>query len=714
MRVPKTKEAARAREKQKNLAAQTKIDPTDPEYVPSEEEAEAPKPSTSSSTAKKPEEARVPLAARKRRHENSDLYEKTDKRSRTSRWRDEKQITKKARIINSQPSIASLFKVPIVDSPDVQEHVLGPMSSELPAAEHVQMDSDSDIEMISAPADASSPDVPTVPPVEQPSRPLQSPLPDVSSTTAPAPTSDLESDDGYSTGDSEDDRKTHELSLAAIEDIFRKFDAKIKKNRKTHLSPRALTAMTPEKGAQRMVMINGLTEFNIQRRKREVERANLALKIDNAPRSQRPKLPGQSQTKYWAQKLRSTARTFSETGELPENNQGKGAKHKTHFDDPDVKPRLQAFARGLVPEAEGGFKGRIAPDKLRRYVNEHLFPELEIEDTIGVTTATAWVFVSIATRRGFITTATSDQMWFKSEMNLSRMYFHASSEFFRKYACRMFTQQISNAYQYEDEKSDDTGTAPGKNSACNLKEIPPTLKAGDVIYYPIYHDESTIHANDQSHFVWETDDQHELRQKSRGRLIHVSDFIIEHCGRLVLTAEEIAREAAAAAVAAEKERIAREQGKKTRKKPAPKEKQAPKAPPATDRTAEGLEWTPPPPPAPFKRYRCEQYDACCIIHPGAGHDPYWDMPQLIAQTKRAIDIFEAKYPTGCGVWIFDCSSAHEAFAVDALVAHKMNRSPGGKQPKMHATFIPATGERQSMLTRRASHWWGSRREWSKS
>ncbi|KAJ7501317.1 hypothetical protein B0H11DRAFT_2188939 [Mycena galericulata] len=255
MRVPKTKEAARAREKQKKLAAQTKIDRTNPEYVPSEEEAEAPKPSTSSSRAKKPEEARVPLVARKRRHENSDLYEKTDKRSRTSKWRDEKQITKKARIINSQPSIASLFKpaekqrqlpseeFPIVDSPDVQKHVLGPMSSELPAAEHVQMDSDSDIEMISAPADDSSPDVPTVPPVEQPPGPhlLR-----------------LESDDGYSTGDSEDDRKTHELSLAAIEDIFRKFDTKIKKYRKTHLSPQALTAMTPEKGAQRMVMINGL------------------------------------------------------------------------------------------------------------------------------------------------------------------------------------------------------------------------------------------------------------------------------------------------------------------------------------------------------------------------------------------------------------------------------------------------------------------------
>ncbi|KAJ7928725.1 hypothetical protein B0H13DRAFT_2311352 [Mycena leptocephala] len=205
-----------------------------------------------------------------------------------------------------------------------------------------------------------------------------------------------------------------------------------------------------------------------------------------------------------------------------------------------------------------------------------------------------------------------------------------------------------------DEKEDEASTSQSKNTTGNLKEIPPKLKPGDVIYYPIFHDEATVHANDQSHFVWETDDQHELRQKSRGRLIHVSDFIIEHCGRLVLTLEEIKREellpkrplspaeleaervrleieAATAAAAAEKERAALEQEKKPRKKRATKEKQAPKAPPATDRTTEGLEWTPPPPPAPFKRYRCERYDACRIIHPGAGHDPYWAMPQLIAQ-----------------------------------------------------------------------------------
>jgi hypothetical protein len=59
MRIKKTKEAARTREKQKS-AAQNEIDPTDPEYAPpSDEDIVAPGPSTSKSTTKKPEEARI-------------------------------------------------------------------------------------------------------------------------------------------------------------------------------------------------------------------------------------------------------------------------------------------------------------------------------------------------------------------------------------------------------------------------------------------------------------------------------------------------------------------------------------------------------------------------------------------------------------------------------------------------------------------------------
>jgi hypothetical protein len=55
------------------------------------------------------------------------------------------------------------------------------------------------------------------------------------------------------------------------------------------------------------------------------------------------------------------------------------------------------------------------------------------------------------------------------------------------------------------------------------------------------------------------------------------------------------------------------------------------------------------------------------------------------------------YPDGIGIFIFNCSSAHEAYADDALMAHKMNCGPDGQQPKMHDTVIPGTDIIQSMI-----------------
>jgi len=41
--------------------------------------------------------------------------------------------------------------------------------------------------------------------------------------------------------------------------------------------------------------------------------------------------------------------------------------------------------------------------------------------------------------------------------------------------------------------------------------------------------------------------------------------------------------------------------------------------------------------------------------------------------------------------------AHEAYVKDALLAHKMNRGPGGQQPKMHYTINPLMDEMQIMV-----------------
>ena len=44
------------------------------------------------------------------------------------------------------------------------------------------------------------------------------------------------------------------------------------------------------------------------------------------------------------------------------------------------------------------------------------------------------------------------------------------------------------------------------------------------------------------------------------------------------------------------------------------------------------------------------------------------------------------HPTG--VWLFDCSLAHEGLAVDALNVNNMNVNPGGKQKLLRDTIIP--------------------------
>ena len=120
------------------------------------------------------------------------------------------------------------------------------------------------------------------------------------------------------------------------------------------------------------------------------------------------------------------------------------------------------------------------------------------------------------------------------------------------------------------------------------------------------------------------DGNHKIIKKGRGRLIHVSDFVEEENGRLII------------------------------------------------RDQDGV----------------VQKDARCITYPGSGGDPWWDHVQLLAQVERAISIFEEAHPDCVGVFLFDHSSAHASLGPDALCAFDMNKSNGGKQRKQKDTIIP--------------------------
>ena len=81
-------------------------------------------------------------------------------------------------------------------------------------------------------------------------------------------------------------------------------------------------------------------------------------------------------------------------------------------------------------------------------------------------------------------------------------------------------------------------------------------------------------------------------------------------------------------------------------------------------------------------------DARCITYPGANSDAWWDLPQLLKQIERALSIFEEVHPGCRTLFIFDQSSAHASLGPEALCAFDMNRSNGGKQRRQKNTVIP--------------------------
>lgn len=172
-----------------------------------------------------------------------------------------------------------------------------------------------------------------------------------------------------------------------------------------------------------------------------------------------------------------------------------------------------------------------------------------------------------------------------------------------------------------------------------LEPLPLELNPGDREHILIVQDESIFHANDQRRSVWLAENKAmPLRQKGNGRAVHVSDFLCEksETGRLSLTDK---------------------QQKVNADLP--------------------------------EDCRLKNTDARKIIYPGKGKDDWWDMKQLLLQVEDAIKIFERIHPQAVGVFVFDCSSAHEAFGEHALNVNNMNVNPGGKGArKMRNTIIP--------------------------
>jgi hypothetical protein len=159
-----------------------------------------------------------------------------------------------------------------------------------------------------------------------------------------------------------------------------------------------------------------------------------------------------------------------------------------------------------------------------------------------------------------------------------------------------------------------------------IPEIPDDQKRIVVVT----HDESCFDSHDGKKTVWMDEDNMPIRPKSGGRSIMVSEFLCECHGPMKLSDAQRAV------------------------------------------------------------YPEQPYETVQLIQPGKNGDGYWKNVDLVQQVElRAIPIFKILHPNCIGLFLFDNSQNHHAFAPDALRASVLNLKDGGKNvmPQRNGFFM---------------------------
>ena len=157
-----------------------------------------------------------------------------------------------------------------------------------------------------------------------------------------------------------------------------------------------------------------------------------------------------------------------------------------------------------------------------------------------------------------------------------------------------------------------------------------------------FHDESAYNTTEDTPMLWGEKGKLPIKPKGKGSSIMVSEFIAKKDGYLALSDQQYELKVA--------------------------------------NTAGGI-----------------KKSALALLEIGENREGYWTGQRFMEQVTKAVKIAEVKYPTSQGyhhIWCFDHSCNHTAFAEDALIASKMNKGPGGKQPKMRDTVW--NGQPQTM------------------
>ena len=181
---------------------------------------------------------------------------------------------------------------------------------------------------------------------------------------------------------------------------------------------------------------------------------------------------------------------------------------------------------------------------------------------------------------------------------------------------------------------------------CDIVRVP-DLEPDEKELVLVVHDECSVHANDDENAQWVEEGRgHALKKKHKGDLVNISLFLSEDKGRLKLTDQEYA--------------------------------QYKRINPGTDLPQQAAVYM-----------KCGAKHATAKTGKtvlGVAHNGYWTNAHVLEQVKIAVKIFEIKHPGKIGLFLFDNSTGHNAYAADALIAHHTNYRPGGKQSRMRSTL----------------------------
>ncbi|KIO14505.1 hypothetical protein M404DRAFT_60519, partial [Pisolithus tinctorius Marx 270] len=292
--------------------------------------------------------------------------------------------------------------------------------------------------------------------------------------------------------------------------------------------------------------------------------------------------------------VRALARHYQLFEQLPEEKQGGKQNSPSFLNDESVQTHCQAWLSSLPT-------GQVTSRAFQNAINSKIFPELGIvpKQPVSEQTVRHWLI-----KLGWRHTAVHKGVYMDGH----------EREDVVKYRNEVYLHKMQE-FEYRMVQFDGP----------ELTKIEPDLRPCERRLKVYYHDECSFHANDNTNSAWLHRDEHILRKKGRGRIIHVSDFINEEDGWLTLCNAE--------------GRIIK--------------------------------------------------DARKIIYPGANGDAWWTHDNLLAQMQYAIQIHEEVCGPGVqALFIFDNSSAHAMLPPDALHAFDMNKSNGGKQRKQQDTTIP--------------------------